>query len=121
MAHYIFELNGHTLRLHDVDIALLKHFIEVGAKRTSNRTIIDSLGRWEWAGPGIWLNVDELVLRSNAGVLSAAEAEIVSLGEQVSVEYIGANVPCLTEPSGRSAAALLCELHKLKVFLESGA
>jgi len=121
MARHIFELNGRVLQIHDSDVALLKHFLELGAERAGKSTVLEALRRWEWPGPGVWVNVEESILTSQQEVFCEAEKAIADMGGSIPGEYVRKNVSGLEGAMDRRVSALLSELHKLRAHVGAGA
>lgn len=121
MAHHIFDFQDRALRMHDADVVLVKHFLELGAKQLGHEALFTSLSQWEWSGPGVWINVDEAALASHPEVFAAAENASAEFGAIVPAQYLRANVPSLGCASDRSAELIRNELQKLRALVRPGA
>lgn len=104
--------------MHDADVALVRHFLLVGADRAGSEAARSAVSAWEWLGPGVWLNVDESALLSEGRAFEAAEAALSELGPVISSEYLRENVPGSSSALDMSAASVRDELRKLKALLE---
>lgn len=122
MGHHIFEFHDRALRMHDIDVALVNHFLVLGAQRLGNEELSSSLRRWEWCGPGVWLNAEERILAfARAEVFAAAKSALAALGPVVSGQYIREIYPNLSGAEGRDAALILNELCKLEALVTPSA
>jgi hypothetical protein len=120
MGHHVFEFHDRALRMHDVDVALVRHFLELGAVRLGNEILVRGLRKWEWPGPGVWLNVEENELAAHPEVFATAESVLEEFGKVVSAQYVKENVQDLSGERGHSAELIRDEIRKLRALIQAG-
>jgi hypothetical protein len=50
--------------------------------------LAETLERWEWQGPGVWIGVEEEKLANYPGVFEASVRAVELLGDTVDVQYL---------------------------------
>jgi hypothetical protein len=71
---------------------LVRHFLVLGAKQIGPRELAESIERWEWQGPGVWIHVDPDMLTRHPAVFDAAARAAQTLGDTVNVPYLNAEL-----------------------------
>ena len=74
--------------MRDGDMELVRHFLALGAKEIGARELAESIDRWEWQGPGVWIHVDPAALARHPDVFDAAVRSAKRLGDTVDVPYL---------------------------------
>jgi hypothetical protein len=92
MGHHLFSHQGKGLPMHDSDVALTKHFLMEGARNLGNERLLNAIAKWRWAGPGVWIDVDETMLADHPAVFAEGIKVIQMFGEQISIAYLNENV-----------------------------
>jgi hypothetical protein len=78
--------------MRDLDVALVRHFLIEGAKRTGEPSLVDAIADWEYQGPGVWIGVAETALADHPAVFEAATEVVQQLGDIVPLDYLTENV-----------------------------
>ncbi|MDU9396001.1 hypothetical protein [Pseudomonas sp. zfem003] len=114
MAHHLFEFANRTLRLHDVDVVLVRHLLEQGAAAIGQHALAESLRQWEWLGPGVWVGVDESVLVLHPAVFPAAAQILAGFGPVIPLAYVREAMPELGPTSDLATPPILSALRTLE-------
>jgi hypothetical protein len=117
MPRHIFTFEGRTLRMQDAEVALVNHFLALGAQQLGNESVAASLRRWQWVGPGQWLNVAMETLTAPDELFVAAEQGLAKLGAMVSASYVQQHLPDFANGQDWDARVILDDLRKLQTHL----
>ena len=82
MGHHVFVTEPSVLVIEDSALELVRHFLILGAMNLGLDEAAKALERWEWIGPGVWINVETQVLVAHPTIFEAAVHAIDNLGPQ---------------------------------------
>jgi len=88
MGHHIFVNEPSVLVIEDGDLELARHFLILGAMDLGLDEAGKAIERWEWNGPGVWINVETRVLVDHPAIFEAAVQAIDRLGTTIDVAYL---------------------------------
>ncbi len=108
--------------MRDGDVELVRHFLILGATDLGLRELAQSIGRWEWQGPGVWIGVEPEVLAEHPAVFEAAIRAVERLGDTVDVRYLKAELQQfgMDWQVSQKVSRIIDELNGLKKHVLSG-
>jgi len=84
--------------------------------------LVETLERWQWQGPGVWIGVDEEKLASHPGVFEASVRAVERHGDIVDVRHLNTEL----QPVGlkwqipQKVSRVVGELNGLKKHVVRG-
>ena len=88
MGHHVFVTEPSVLVIEDSALELVRHFLILGAMNLGLDEAAKALERWEWIGPGVWINVETQVLVAHPTIFEAAVHAIDRLGTTIDIAYL---------------------------------
>jgi hypothetical protein len=124
MGHHLFTNGSSVLPMKDGDVELVRHFLILGARALGLHELAKNVKRWDWQGPGVWINVEEKRLADHPAVFEAAVRAVEKLGDTVDVGYLNTELQHfgMEWQVPQKVSRIVFELNGLKKhILEGGA
>lgn len=122
MGHHVFVNEPSVLVIEDGDLELVRHFLIQGAMDLGLDEAAKAIERWEWIGPGVWINVETDVLVDRPVIFKAAVNAIDKLGATIDTVYLKTRLRRFgTEWLGSQEVRLIVQdINRLRQHVSAG-
>jgi hypothetical protein len=122
MGHHLFVNGSSVLPIRDGDLELVRHFLILGAKDLGLDEAAKAIERWEWIGPGVWINVETQALVDHPAIFEAAVRAVERFGDTIDIAYLNSVLRRFgTEWLGAQKVLLIVEdIDRLRKHVQEG-
>ena len=92
MGHHLFVNGSSVLPIRDGHLELVRHFLILGARDLGLDEAAKAIERWEWIGPGVWINIQTQALVDHPDIFDAAVRAVARFGETIDIAYLNSKL-----------------------------
>ena len=103
-------------------LELVRHFLIQGAKDLGLEEAAKAIERWEWIGPGVWINIETQALVDHPAIFDAAVRAVERFGETIDIAYLNSNLRRFGSDWGKAQEVLLVvdDINGLRKHVHDG-